>query len=81
MTVGCMCTGYLVLLAVVFGGLLQPAAKPAPGKADPLPDHTSRPAHRAPRGPGPSATPDTSGRAVPVGHHTSRAPSRTTPAP
>lgn len=76
-----MCTGYLVLLAVVFGGLLQPAAKPAPGKADPLPDHTARPVPSAPGGARPAATSDTSGRAVPVGHHTSRAPSRTTPAP
>lgn len=76
-----MCTGYLVLLAVVFGGLLQPAAKPAPGKADPLPDHTARPVPSAPGGAGPAATSDTSGRAVPAGHHTSRAPSRTTPAP
>lgn len=76
-----MCTGYLVLLAVVFGGLLQPGAKPAPGKADPLPDHTPRSVPSALGGAGPAATSDTSGRAVPVGHHASRAPSRTNPAP
>ncbi|WP_407285467.1 hypothetical protein [Streptomyces sp. BP-8] len=87
-----MCTGYLVLLAVVFGGLQQPDAKPAPGKAGPLPEQTAHHEPGVPDDARPSA-PDrtsgptvpvghhTSGPAVPVGHHISRAPVETRPAP
>jgi len=78
LTVGCMCTGYLVLLVVVFGGLLQPGPQPAPGQADPLPHPAG---HHAPAGPDdprrpvPSEEPSgAAGSAVPAGRHSSRAP-------
>ncbi|MFJ6749359.1 hypothetical protein ACIQNI_14365 [Streptomyces sp. NPDC091266] len=78
LTVGCTCIGYLVLLAVVFGGLLQPGERPAPGKADPLPGGTARHEHGV-QGraglPAHSATPE------PASHHTSRTPTDTSPAP
>ncbi|MFE0192655.1 hypothetical protein [Streptomyces sp. NPDC058989] len=76
-----MCTGYLVLLAVVFGGLQQPDAKPAPGKAGPLPGHTAGQEPGVPDDARPSAPAHTSGPAVPVGHHATRAPVETRPAP
>ncbi|MFG2138346.1 hypothetical protein [Streptomyces sp. NPDC048650] len=76
-----MCTGYLVLLVVVFGGLLQPAQKPVPGRADPLPEHTAPHPSGDPgdaRPPAPSSNP---GAAMPVGHHSSPAPAHTAPVP
>ncbi|MYT28577.1 MULTISPECIES: hypothetical protein [unclassified Streptomyces] len=55
-----MCTGYLVLLVVVFGGFLQSAGKPAPDTAVQLPErarHQQPHGPDGPRRPAPSGTP------------------------
>ncbi|WP_438489453.1 hypothetical protein [Streptomyces sp. S186] len=65
-TLGCLCTGYIVLLVVVFSGFLQSAGKPAPDTAVQLPERAGHQPPHGSDGPHRTAPSRTPGPAVPV---------------
>ncbi|MER6048708.1 hypothetical protein K2224_20245 [Streptomyces sp. BHT-5-2] len=62
-----MCTGYIALLVVVFGGFLQSAGKPVPGAAVQLPGRAGQQQSHGPDAPRRAAPSRTPGPAVPAG--------------